>query len=45
LQAHQLERELDIAMAGIAAEEKLIGKKIRGWGGNDYKIAVKIAAQ
>jgi hypothetical protein len=45
LQAHQLERELDIAMAGVAAEEKLIGKKIRGWGGNDYINAVKIAAQ
>lgn len=45
LQAHQLERELDIAMAGAAAEEKLIGKKIRGWGGNDYMNAVKIAAQ
>ena len=27
LQAHQLERELDIAMAGVAAEEKFIGKK------------------
>ena len=45
LQTHQLERELDIAMAGAAAEEKLIGKKIRGWGGNDYMNAVKIAAQ
>ena len=45
LQTHQLERELDIAMAGVAAEEKIIGKKIRGWGGNDYINAVKIAAQ
>jgi hypothetical protein len=45
LQLHQLERELDIAMAGVAAEEKFIGKKIRGWGGNDYINAVKIAAQ
>ena len=45
LQTHQLERELDIAMAGVAAEEKIIGKKLRGWGGNDYINAVKIAAQ
>jgi ATP-dependent Zn protease len=45
LQAHQLERELDIAMAGVAAEEKFTGKKLRGWGGNDYMNAVKIAAQ
>jgi hypothetical protein len=45
LQTHQLERELDIAMAGAAAEEKIIGKKLRGWGGNDYINAVKIAAQ
>ena len=45
LQTHQLERVLDIALAGAAAEEKLIGKKIRGWGGNDYMNAVKIAAQ
>jgi hypothetical protein len=29
----------------VAAEEKFIGKKIRGWGGNDYINAVKIAAQ
>jgi len=27
-------------MAGVAAEEKFIGKKIRGWGGNDYINAV-----
>jgi hypothetical protein len=45
LQAHQLERELDIALAGVVAEEKFIGKKITGWGGNDYINAVKIAAQ
>jgi len=45
LKTHQLERELDIAMAGVAAEEKIIGKKLRGWGGNDYINAVKIAAQ
>jgi len=45
LQTHQLERELDVAMAGAAAEEKIIGKKLRGWGGNDYINAVKIAAQ
>jgi hypothetical protein len=45
LQTHQLERELDIAMAGAATEEKIIGKKLRGWGGNDYINAVKIAAQ
>jgi hypothetical protein len=45
LQAYQLERELDIAMAGAVAEEKIIGNKTRGWGGNDYINAVKIAAQ
>ena len=45
LQAYQLERELDIAMAGAVAEEKIIGKKLSGWGGNDYINAVKIAAQ
>ena len=45
LKTHQLERELDVAMAGAAAEEKIIGKKLRGWGGNDYINAVKIAAQ
>ena len=45
LKTHQLERELDIAMAGAAAEEKIIGKKLKGWGGNDYINAVKIAAQ
>ena len=45
IQTHQLERELDIAMAGAAAEEKLTGKKITGWSGNDYKNAVKMAAQ
>ncbi len=47
LQVHQLERELDVNMAGAAAEEKLTGEKraVRGWGGNDYLIAVKIAEQ
>jgi hypothetical protein len=45
LQTHHLERELDIAMAGAAAEEKLTGQKITGWGGNDYKRAVQMAAQ
>jgi len=45
LKTHQLERELDVAMAGAAAEEKFTGKKLRGWGGNDYINAVKIAAQ
>jgi hypothetical protein len=45
LQTHQLEKELDIAMAGAAAEEKLKGEKITGWAGNDYTSAVKIAAQ
>ena len=45
LQVHQLERELDVNMAGAAAEEKLTGEKMSGtrWGGNDYFIAVKIA--
>ena len=47
LQVHQLERELDVNMAGAAAEEKLTGEKMSGtrWGGNDYLIAVKIAEQ
>ena len=47
LQVHQLERELDVNMAGAAAEEKLAGEKMSGtrWGGNDYLIAVKIAEQ
>ena len=47
LEVHQLERELDITMAGAAAVEKLTGKKITGtgWGGNDYINAVKMAEQ
>ena len=47
LQVHQLERELDVNLAGAAAEEKLTGEKMSGtrWGGNDYLIAVKIADQ
>ncbi len=47
LQVHQLERELDLNMAGAATEEKLTGEKMSGtrWGGNDYVIAVKIAEQ
>ena len=47
LEIHQLERELDISMAGAAAVEKLTGKKITGtgWGGNDYINAVKMAEQ
>ena len=45
LEIHQLERALDISMAGAAAVEKLTGKKITGtgWGGNDYINAVKMA--
>ncbi|MBC8458382.1 MAG: hypothetical protein H8D67_10345, partial [Deltaproteobacteria bacterium] len=30
LQVHQLERELDVNMAGAAAEEKLTGEKMSG---------------
>ncbi len=47
VQVHELERELDVNMAGTAAEEKLTGKKMTAtrWGGNDYVIAVKIAEQ
>ena len=47
LQVHQLERELDLNMAGAAAVEKLTDKKMTStrWGGNDYVIAVKIAEQ
>jgi ATP-dependent Zn protease len=47
LQVHQLERELDLNMAGAAAVETLTGEKMSGtqWGGNDYVIAVKIAEQ
>ena len=30
LQLHQLERELDVNMAGVAAEEKLTGEKMSG---------------
>ena len=45
VQAYQLERELDVAMAGAVAEEKVTGKKIKGWSGNDYINAVHMAAQ
>ena len=42
LQVHQLERELDLTMAGAATEERLTGEKMSGtrWGGNDYVVAV-----
>ena len=45
LEIHQIERELDVIMAGAAAVEQLAGKKITGtgWGGNDYINAVKMA--
>lgn len=45
--AHELEREMDIAMAGIAAEEQLIGKNglKPDWGGTDYPDAVEIAIE
>ena len=44
---HEIEREMDIAMAGIAAEEQLIGKKDlkAEWGGTDYPDAVEIAIE
>ena len=44
---HEIEREMDIAMAGIAAEEHLAGRKnIKPeWGGTDYPDAVKIAIE
>jgi hypothetical protein len=44
---HEIEKELDIIMAGAVAEEQLTGKKITAlkWGGNDYIDAVKIAIQ
>ena len=47
LPAHELEREMDISMAGVTAEEQLTGKKIigTGWGGTDYSEAIKIAIE
>jgi hypothetical protein len=47
LPVHELEREMDISMAGAAAEEQLTGKRIisTGWGGTDYPEAVKIAIE
>jgi len=42
---HELEREMDIIMAGVIAEEQLTGKKAAGmeWFGTDYPDAVEIA--
>ena len=47
LPVHELERELDIIMAGVAAVERFSGKKTTGtgWGGSDYIQAVKIASK
>ena len=45
IEVHELEREMDIIMAGVIAEEQLTGKKVTGtkWFGTDYPDAVEIA--
>jgi len=45
IEIHELEREMDISMAGIVATERLAGKKVAGmeWLGTDYPDAVNIA--
>lgn len=45
IEVHELEREMDIIMAGAIAEEQLTGKKVTGteWFGTDYPDAVEIA--
>jgi hypothetical protein len=47
IEAHELEREMDIIMAGAAAEEQLTGNKIIGteWCGTDYQDIVEIAME
>lgn len=44
---HELEKEMDIMMAGIIATERLEGKKVAGmeWVGPDYPEAVNIAKE
>jgi ATP-dependent Zn protease len=45
IEIHELEREMDISMAGVIAEEQLTGKRAAGtdWSGTDYPDAVNIA--
>jgi len=45
IEVHELEREMDIIMAGVITEEQLTGKKVAGseWFGTDYPDAVEIA--
>ncbi len=45
IEVHELEREMDIIMAGAVAEEQLTGKKLTftEWSGTDYPEAVEIA--
>ena len=45
IEVHELEREMDISMAGVVATEQLAGKRVVGmeWAGTDYPDAVEIA--
>ena len=47
IKIHELEREMDIIMAGAIAEEQLTGNKnfISEWGGTDYPDAVDVAVE